>query len=233
MASSSGNKIICVGSNFYGQLGIGGKVRSHPPYIPTQFGCSNIADKDSQPPSIVKTNLHSHIAKGSGDEEDGSNRNSSLDVNNIVDIQCGSTYSAILDRRGQVRVCGYMHGTMYPSPMSLNLPSALACVKLACGNKHMLMLLEGGYVLSMGCGYFGQLGHGDDNSVVTTPKLITVLDPSKKYLGKLYEYKHNYHFLSCFVLFCPVLSCFVLSCAHSSMTLCFLHVCVCMCVLSL
>jgi hypothetical protein len=176
MASSSGNKIICVGSNFYGQLGIGGKVRSHPPFIPTQFGCTKLAD-NSQPSSLVKSTLHSHIAKGSGEDDE-------LDVNNISDIQCGATYSAILEKNGQVRMCGYMHGVQHPSPVSLNLPSALICIKIACGNKHMLMLLEGGYVLSLGCGYFGQLGHGDDNSVVSTPKLISVLDPSKRYLGK-------------------------------------------------
>lgn len=176
MASSSGNKIICVGSNFYGQLGIGGKVRSHPPFIPTQFGCTKLAD-NSQPSSLVKSTLHSHIAKGSGEDDE-------LDVNNISDIQCGATYSAILEKNGQVRMCGYMHGVQHSSPVSLNLPSALICIKIACGNKHMLMLLEGGYVLSLGCGYFGQLGHGDDNSVVSTPKLISVLDPSKRYLGK-------------------------------------------------
>ena len=47
----------------------------------------------------------------------------------------------------------------------------------------MYIYCVGGYVLSMGCGYFGQLGHGDDNSVLSSPKLIAVLDPSKKYLG--------------------------------------------------
>ena len=39
-------------------------------------------------------------------------------------------------------------------------------------------------MLSIGCGYFGQLGHGDDASL-SNPRLISVLDPSRKYLGEL------------------------------------------------
>lgn len=190
-------KVICVGSNSFGQLGIGSRVRSHPPYIPTQFGHS------APSTSIVKTLLHTAIAKAQeqDDEEVVSspsspnsewNHLSTLNAEDINDIQCGSTFTTILEKSGKVKLCGYIHGAQYPSPIQLVIPTALKCVSIACGMKHGLILLEGGYVLSFGQGYFGQLGHGDDDSITSLPpaqsapepKLITLLDPSRRQLCK-------------------------------------------------
>jgi len=164
----SHKKVICVGKNSFGQLGIGSRIRSHPPYIPTQFG-------HSAPPntSMVKALLHTAIAKAQEQDEDeiasplhsptssSSNDTNQFNINNldadsINDIQCGSTFTTILENSGKVKICGYIHGAMYPSPLELNIPTALKCVSIACGMKHCLLLLEGGYVLSFGQGYFGR-----------------------------------------------------------------------------
>ena len=61
------------------------------------------------------------------------------------------------------------------TPVSIIYP--LRCTQIACGRKHILALLDGGYVTSWGTGYFGQLGHGDDSSW-DTPRMINSLEPS-------------------------------------------------------
>jgi len=60
-----------------------------------------------------------------------------------------------------------------PSTTISMRPRALA---LACGSKHTLILVEGGYVYGIGVGYFGQLGCGDDASS-HVPKPIKSLSP--------------------------------------------------------
>ena len=119
------NKVIGVGSNFYGQLAIGNRVRSHPPFIPTQFGSSSNGKASSKVDEKASKSTHS------------------VDVNSIKDIQCGSTFSVMLDMSGQIRICGYLHGAMYQVPTLLTVPTPLPCVKIACGSKHALMLLQG------------------------------------------------------------------------------------------
>ena len=171
------NKIICVGSNFYGQLGIGNRNRTHPPYIPTQFG--NTSGTNNVNSSIVKSSLHSAIAKASNSEDEGANSLNS----NIVDAQCGSTFTVLLEQDGKVKITGYIHGTCSTMPTYVPMPTPLPCTQVSCGYKHVVLLMEGGFVLSFGCGYFGQLGHGDDSSC-PSPRLIATLDPSKKYLGR-------------------------------------------------
>jgi hypothetical protein len=51
-------------------------------------------------------------------------------------------------------------------------------MQVACGRKHILALMEGGYVFSWGTGYLGQLGLGDDSSW-DTPRMIRHLDPKR------------------------------------------------------
>lgn len=65
---------------------------------------------------------------------------------------------------------------MYPYLSKFVVPFAPRPQSIACGKKHAIALLEGGYVVSWGVGYFGQLGHGDDHSW-DSPRLITALDP--------------------------------------------------------
>lgn len=71
-----------------------------------------------------------------------------------------------------------MNGSVYPSLENIAVPRPLLFTKVACGRKHVVALMEGGYVFSWGMGYFGQLGHGDDSSW-ETPKNIKTLDPKK------------------------------------------------------
>lgn len=62
------NRVVCVGSNFFGQLGIGSEERIRPAFCPVQFGG---ADEDRL-------------------------------VQDSIDIQCGSNFTAVLDENGQV-----------------------------------------------------------------------------------------------------------------------------------
>lgn len=79
-----------------------------------------------------------------------------------------------------------LHSTLITLSLSrpLFLPCPLLdvdicrCVQIACGRKHILALMEGGYVFSWGTGYLGQLGLGDDSSW-DSPRMIKNLDPAK------------------------------------------------------
>ena len=56
------------------------------------------------------------------------------------------------------------------------MPFPPKVVQVACGIKHCLLLFDSACVLSWGTGYFGQLGHGDDNTL-EEPMLIKALTP--------------------------------------------------------
>lgn len=71
-----------------------------------------------------------------------------------------------------------MNGSVYASLTLIDVPHPLRCLQIACGRKHILALMEGGYVLSWGTGYLGQLGLGDDSSW-DTPRMIRHLDPKR------------------------------------------------------
>lgn len=103
---------------------------------------------------------------------------SKLDADEVQDVQCGTHFTVVLLNDGKINMCGTLHGVVNPvlSPLEISLP--LKCRQIACGRKHILALMERGYVMSWGVGYFGQLGHGDDNSW-ESPKLINALDPKR------------------------------------------------------
>jgi hypothetical protein len=71
-----------------------------------------------------------------------------------------------------------MNGSVYASLTLIEVPHPLRCLQIACGRKHILALMEGGYVLSWGTGYLGQLGLGDDSSW-DTPRMVRNLDPKR------------------------------------------------------
>jgi E3 ubiquitin-protein ligase HERC4 len=75
-------------------------------------------------------------------------------------------------------MCGTLNGTVFPSLTRVELQGPMRCTQVACGRKHILVLLEGGYVLSWGTGYLGQLGLGDDSSW-DSPRPIRQLEPRK------------------------------------------------------
>lgn len=96
-------------------------------------------------------------------------------------LDSGSHFSYAVSERegGAVYRWGTDNGKVYRQPERLTLPLPnIRAVAVACGNKHTLLLLEGGHVLSCGVGYFGQLGTGDDISS-NRPRVIQSLAPQK------------------------------------------------------
>lgn len=118
--------ILCCGSNFFGQLGIGNLIRENN-FIPQHFGHNGNA---------VDT----------------------TDISNIVDIQCGAQFTIALYKDGSLKMCGSLNGVVMPQLTPIKITYPLKCIMVACGRKHVLALMEGGFVLSMGVSYFGQLG---------------------------------------------------------------------------
>jgi alpha-tubulin suppressor-like RCC1 family protein len=138
------DKILCIGSNFCGQLGIGDKNRDMPPYCPVPFG-------------QLQENL--------------------IEMKDIQDIQCGSQFTVVLATSGALSICGALNGATMPTLNPVEIMYPMRCIQISCGRKHILALLDGGFVASWGTGYFGQLGHGDDSSW-DTPRMINMLEPS-------------------------------------------------------
>ena len=62
-------ELLCCGSNFFGQLGIGYRTRSSSSFLPIQF-CLNEMNQ--------------------------------LDSNEIYDIQCGTQFTVIIKKNGEV-----------------------------------------------------------------------------------------------------------------------------------
>jgi alpha-tubulin suppressor-like RCC1 family protein len=102
----------------------------------------------------------------------------SLDVNSIVDVQCCSHCTVVTTKEGLIFICGSINSKIYPSFVFVETSLPLKCVQVACGRKHILALMTGGYVLAWGSGYLGQLGLGDDMSW-DTPQLVRGLDPQR------------------------------------------------------
>mmetsp|Transcript_24318 Transcript_24318/g.35630 ORF Transcript_24318/g.35630 Transcript_24318/m.35630 type:complete len:598 (+) Transcript_24318:102-1895(+) len=103
---------------------------------------------------------------------------SALEPEDIQDIQCGTQFSVVLTTDGQLSLCGTLNGCVFPSLTPVELQHPLRCIQVACGRKHIVALMEGGYVFSWGTGYLGQLGLGDDSSW-DSPRMIRSLDPKK------------------------------------------------------
>lgn len=94
----------------------------------------------------------------------------------LRDVQCGGQFTVALTQQGHLYLSGTMHGVVFPAPQRVELQLPIRATQVACGRKHILALLEGGFVVSWGTGYFGQLGHDDDASL-HSPKMITDLEP--------------------------------------------------------
>lgn len=108
----------------------------------------------------------------------GTSDESALDASQVSDIQCGSQFTAVLTKNGTINLCGTLNGNVFPtlSPLEIHLP--IKCTQVACGRRHILLLMERNIVMSWGTGYFGQLGHGDDSSW-DAPRMINALDPKR------------------------------------------------------
>ncbi|CAM9472730.1 unnamed protein product, partial [Phaeothamnion confervicola] len=93
-------------------------------------------------------------------------------------IAAGAHHSVLMTERGSVYLWGFHAGKVYPTPQPAPFGIPLKCVQIACGRKHTLLLMEGGFVMTFGIGYFGQLGHGDSASY-GRPRLLRRLDPQR------------------------------------------------------
>ena len=51
----------------------------------------------------------------------------------VEDVQCGSTFTLLLEKGGSVKICGTLHNTVFNVPTMLVFK--LKCNKIACGNK--------------------------------------------------------------------------------------------------
>lgn len=96
----------------------------------------------------------------------------------VMDIQCGGNFTFVHFKNGSLSFFGTVNGIVYPSITSLNISLPLKCIQVACGRKHILLLMERSIVMSYGSGFFGQLGHGDDASW-DSPRLISLLEPRR------------------------------------------------------
>ena len=79
-------------------------------------------------------------------------------------MACGARCSYALTEEGGVYEWGYNHGEHRRDALRKEVHLPVPVLSLAAGAKHCLALLEGGSVASWGCGYFGQLGHRDEQS---------------------------------------------------------------------
>lgn len=91
-------------------------------------------------------------------------------------VACGARCSYALTEEGGVYEWGYNHGEHRRDALRKEVHLPVPVLSLAAGAKHCLALLEGGSVASWGCGYFGQLGHRDEQSACT-PRVIKSLKP--------------------------------------------------------
>ena len=134
------------------------------------FGESFFWQLGNEPTTNVKSPTVTAFAKTSFDE--------GTDLSNVRDIQLGSKFSAVITAdSGKVYICGCLAGVVYPKLARVEIRYPLKCLTIAAGRKHMLLLMEGSHVLSMGIGYFGQLGHGNDESF-DAPELVKQLEPT-------------------------------------------------------
>lgn len=98
-----------------------------------------------------------------------------LDHSSVLDVQCGAQFSIVLQKSGALGICGALNGNVFPIFSPIDIPLPVRCLSVACGRKHVLLLMERNVVMSFGTGYFGQLGHNNDSSW-DSPRVIQALE---------------------------------------------------------
>ncbi|CAM9865992.1 unnamed protein product, partial [Ectocarpus sp. 8 AP-2014] len=90
----------------------------------------------------------------------------------------GANHSILRTSEGKLFRWGVEDGDVHPFPTGVCTQIPLPCIEVCCGRKHTVALMKGGFVMSWGTGYFGQLGHGD-NASYRHPRLLRRLDPQR------------------------------------------------------
>jgi alpha-tubulin suppressor-like RCC1 family protein len=106
-----------------------------------------------------------------------------LDHASVADIQCGAQFTVVLQKSGTIGFCGALNGNIFPILNPIDIPLPVRCLSVACGRKHVLLLMERNVVMSFGTGYFGQLGHNNDSSW-DSPRVVQALE-SRRLGGKV------------------------------------------------
>ena len=148
------------GLNSSGQLGLGSSPRRDDPSRPISFACgdydSSLISKDID---RIMTSDNNHIA-----------------IEEVKDVQCTNTFTCVLLYNGTIYVTGTLSNVVYTTLTKIEYMFPIKATSIAVGKRHIIALLEGGFVMSWGVGYYGQLGHNDLASW-DSPKLIHFLDP--------------------------------------------------------
>ena len=97
----------------------------------------------------------------------------SSNSNNLLAFSfAGVTHNAMLVD-GNIYMTGTFNGNIHDQ-MTINRPKIKEkCIQISCGKRHLLALFQNKTVMSMGTGFFGQLGHGIDKIQC---KELTVID---------------------------------------------------------
>merc|ERR1711939_855435 len=96
------------------------------------------------------------------------------------DLAAADRFSIALGKSGKVYVWGNNHNAEEKkknAPEVLHALSERGVVQIATGVFHAMALTKSKSVYSWGWGHYGQLGHGDDNELMT-PQLVKALPPS-------------------------------------------------------
>ncbi len=96
----------------------------------------------------------------------------------ITAVSAGFTHSAFISQ-GQIYITGTLHGKLYVNPTILVPKNPVKCIQISCGKRHVLALFENRTCMSMGSGYFGQLGNGFDIVNCEELTIIERLLPNK------------------------------------------------------
>ncbi len=94
----------------------------------------------------------------------------------LLRMSAGTTHNAMLVD-GNIFITGTLHGKVYEKPTIQRPKHKLKCTQLSCGKRHLLALFQNKTVMSMGSGYFGQLGLGMDKVYCNELTLVERLSP--------------------------------------------------------
>ena len=96
----------------------------------------------------------------------------------IYEVGCGDYYTMIRFRNGNVMSCGFNSSGQLGHGDTANktvfeeikaIPKNIS--EMSCGDRHMMIRLTDGKLMSCGYNYFGHLGHGDKIDRTTFEKI--------------------------------------------------------------
>jgi alpha-tubulin suppressor-like RCC1 family protein len=89
---------------------------------------------------VVRDNKYSPVEFGKSDETE-------CNVEEVEDIACGSQFTVVLYKNGNAEMCGMLNGLVMPVLCPVEVAYPLKLTQIACGRKHILGLLQGGFIV--------------------------------------------------------------------------------------